>query len=539
MNLRVNQIKLAVLMLICVAALALDLNGSAASQTANGLTPQERNGKQIYVKGESKGGEIVALLGADDPLELPAASFNCANCHGLRGEGTKEGGLQPPPLNWETLMRPATSALTRRERAAYTEATLARAISLGVDPAGVRLHPGMPRYVMTPEQLQDLIAYLKQLGKDVDGAPGVTDQKIKIGAVLPLSGPLAEIGEDVKAALTASFAQINAQGGVYGRSFEVVFEDSRGEPAETVAATRRLIERGDVFAFVGSFEPRDSASVNDLLKRGEVPLVGPVTLSPRTTVPPNPQVFYLLPTFNDQARSLVDFVKTKTQGGQARLGVFYSGSDFDRDALAGLRSQAKLYSMEIVAEQAYDAGRFSATDAVKLLERTKPDYLFFFGGGNDLNALANKMEEAKLKRTTLLSSATMIGRGAFNLPASFAEQTFLSYPASLPDQNEFGEFIAVMQRARVPLRNPAFQALAYAATRILFEATKLSGRQLDRATLINALEQIHELKTGVLPPVTFGPNQRVGSNGSYVVGIDLASKQYIPLTGRLVPKDRP
>jgi ABC-type branched-subunit amino acid transport system substrate-binding protein len=149
------------------------------------------------------------------------------------------------------------------------------------------------------------------------------------------------------------------------------------------------------------------------------------------------------------------------------------------------------------------------------------------------------MERVKFKRTPLLSSATMIGRGAFGLPESIAGQTFLSYPASLPDQNDFAEFIAVMQRSRVPLRSPAFQAVAYAATRILFEATKSAGRQLDRAAFISALEQIHELKTGVVPPVTFGPNQRVGSNGSYVVGVDLGNKQYVPLTGRLVPKDKP
>jgi ABC-type branched-subunit amino acid transport system substrate-binding protein len=96
-----------------------------------------------------------------------------------------------------------------------------------------------------------------------------------------------------------------------------------------------------------------------------------------------------------------------------------------------------------------------------------------------------------------------------------------------------------MRQAGVPLRNPAFQAVAYAATRILFEATKSAGKQLDRSALINSLEQIHELKTGVVPPVTFGPNQRVGSKGSYVVRLDLAGKQYVPLTNRLVPKDKP
>lgn len=89
------------------------------------------------------------------------------------------------------------------------------------------------------------------------------------------------------------------------------------------------------------------------------------------------------------------------------------------------------------------------------------------------------------------------------------------------------------------MRSPAFQSVAYAATKVLFEATKLSGRQLDRKTLINSLEQIQDFRTGVVPPITFGPNRRVGSIGSYIVGVDLGNKQYTPLTDRLVPKERP
>src|SRR2546429_120558 len=69
------------------------------------LTPQEKRGKQIYLKGETDGGEIIAILGSGD-LELPASSFPCSNCHGLRGEGSKEGGIQPPPLDWASLSSP-------------------------------------------------------------------------------------------------------------------------------------------------------------------------------------------------------------------------------------------------------------------------------------------------------------------------------------------------------------------------------------------------------------------------------------------------
>ena len=150
-----------ILIAMSLAAMAwLMTSSSVASQASRELTPQEQRGKQIYLKGESEGGEITAALGNGE-LELPAASFPCSNCHGLRGEGSKEGGLQPPPLDWRSLSSPHQSQLTRNKRAPYTDVTLARSISLGVDSSGGRLHPGMPRYKMTASQMADLIAYLK------------------------------------------------------------------------------------------------------------------------------------------------------------------------------------------------------------------------------------------------------------------------------------------------------------------------------------------------------------------------------------------
>ncbi|HWN09380.1 MAG TPA: ABC transporter substrate-binding protein [Pyrinomonadaceae bacterium] len=512
---------------------------SVASQKLGGLNSQEKRGKQIYLKGESPAGEITATLGAVD-LEVPASSFSCANCHGLRGEGTREGGIQPPPLRWDTLTRPYTSALTRRERPAYNETTLARAISDALDSTGRRLHPAMPNYKMHREQMADLIAYLKQLGGESDTEPGITDDSIQIGAVLPLTGPLAQIGEDTKAIITASFAEVNSQGGIYGRRIELVTEDSRGEPLQTLEATRRLIEKSGVFAMLSNFETGDSAETGSWIKSREVPLIGPLTLSPRLASPPNPYIFYLLPTFADQARSLVDFAKSNKQNDPAkppRLAVVYDGTAFSQDALSGLQSQAKMYSMELVAELPFQSA-LKPEEVVGQLSNKSPDYVFFFGNAEDLKLLAAQLDRVKLN-VSLLSSVVMAGRGAFALPPNVAAKTFLSYPAALPNQEDFAEFLALTKRAGISLRSPAFQSLAYASTKVFFEAAKLSGKQLDRAALINSLEQLQNFKTGVVPPLTFGKNRRVGSISSYIVGVDLIKQQYIPLTNPMTPRDKP
>lgn len=516
--------------------------GAAGGPGAGGLSAEEKRGKQIYLKGDGgERGEIrVVIVGGG--LELPAGGFPCAGCHGPAGEGATEGGLEAPPLDWAALAAARTSPRTGRRRGPYDEAGLARAIGAGLDPSGGRLDPGMPSYRMTPGQMADLVAYLRVLGQEADVDPGVSETAIRVGAALPMTGALSRIGEDVEGALSAYFAEVNAQGGIYGRRFELVVEDSRGEPAETAEATRRLVERDGVFALVGSFEPRGSGAADEVVGRAEVPLVGPVALSPRASVPRNRYVFYLLPSFGDQARVLVDFVALRTArpggGAGARLAVVYADSEFDADSLAGLRSQAAMHSMAVVAEHGYASGRFSAARAADAVARGGAGHVFFFGGPGDLNAFAREMERARLD-ATLLSSVLMAGRGAFTLPPGVSGRTYLAYPSVPPERGAPAEFVAVMRKAGAAPRSYAFQSVAYAAAKVLVEATRHCGRRLSRAALVGALEQLRGFETGVVPPVTFDPNRRVGAVGSYVVGVDPRERRYVPLTDWLVPKERP
>jgi ABC-type branched-subunit amino acid transport system substrate-binding protein len=395
---------------------------------------------------------------------------------------------------------------------------------------------------MTPEQTADLVFYLKRIGNEADLDPGLSDDAVRVGAALPMSGPTAQVGEDVKAALAAYFTEVNSQGGIYGRRFELVVRDSRGEPLGSLQATTQLIEQDRVFALVGSVEPGGSKATNEFLRRSEVPLVGPVTLSPHRSVPPNPYVFYLMPTFGDQARVLVDYVSAKAaeqrSSRKIRLAVIYARGGFDADALAGLKAQAKMRSMEIVSESGYAAGVFRPAGAVEALMPKTPDYIFFFGASGDILAFAKEMEKGKMN-AALLTSMVMLGRGVFELPAAIASHTFMSYPSPLPREDELSEFATLMKRANVTQRHGALQRTAYAAAKVFVEAMKVSGRRASRARLITALEGLRDFRTGVAAPLTFGPNNRVGASGSYVVGIDLNKKQIVPLSEWQVPKERP
>jgi mono/diheme cytochrome c family protein len=138
---------------------------SSVRSQSDQLTPQEERGQQIYLQGTaSSGQEIIALIG-DEGLEVPASTMPCVVCHGRDGRGRPaEGGVVPSDITWKSLTKPdGVTHESGRKHPPYTEKLLKRAIGMGTDPAGNALHMAMPRYRMAPEDMDELIAYLKRL----------------------------------------------------------------------------------------------------------------------------------------------------------------------------------------------------------------------------------------------------------------------------------------------------------------------------------------------------------------------------------------
>jgi hypothetical protein len=132
------------------------------------LTPAESRGRIIYTTGQSSSGKPLSykLLSASEG-SLPAKGVDCANCHGIDGRGGREGGVLIPDITHATLTRPSTAPLfLGRQRAAYTDALLSRAITRGLDSSGQELGSLMPRWVLSESEVQDLLRYLKRLGRE-------------------------------------------------------------------------------------------------------------------------------------------------------------------------------------------------------------------------------------------------------------------------------------------------------------------------------------------------------------------------------------
>jgi branched-chain amino acid transport system substrate-binding protein len=67
-----------------------------------------------------------------------------------------------------------------------------------------------------------------------------TEETYQIGAVLPLTGNIAFLGEPVKKAMDMAVQDINGGGGISGKPLEIIYEDSKGDPKAAVTAMNKL-----------------------------------------------------------------------------------------------------------------------------------------------------------------------------------------------------------------------------------------------------------------------------------------------------------
>jgi ABC-type branched-subunit amino acid transport system substrate-binding protein len=492
------------------------------------LTPRESRGKQIYVQGTSPTGkEILAYIG-DSSLEVPGSSMACGNCHGLDGRGKPEGGIDPSNVTWEALTKPYDVVRPNgRKHPAYTDRAVELAITRGLDPAGNKLLNVMPRYQMSKDDLEDLVLYLKRLSKDRDA--GIDDNKIVLGIVLPAKGPIAEMGEAMRAVTAAYFDEINKQGGIYNRRLELRFVESGETAVATQAKVEQFVKDEQIFALVAPFIAGAEKEFVLLADQNDIPLIGPMTLYPQAGFPLHREIFYLFSGINEQERALVNFLARKPEAKSSGLAVLYSQSELNERTNAAIAEQAKKNGLSSPEVFSFDRANLDLAGTVKRLREKDPEAVFFFGPGEQVMKFMREADTLKWFPSLYLTGS-QVGSDIFDAPAGFSNKVFLAFPTSPADQTAEGmkEFRALAEKYHLSASRVAAQISAYSSTRILVEGLKRAGRDLSREKLIGTLESFDRFDTGLTPPITYGANRRIGALGAYVVSVDLEKKQFVP-----------
>lgn len=495
------------------------------------LSPAEAAGKQIYMEGVSPSGqEMEAILG-EGSTRVPANLMPCASCHGRDGKGRPEGGVAPSEITWERLTSALRStAALERHRPAYTIAMLQRAIFEGTDPAGNPLGTTMPRYRLSSQDRDNLIQYLKVLGKEPE--PGVTEISIRVGTIIPASGPLAAAGQSSAALLKAYFAELNRQGGIYGRQVELLVLEASGSPEEIEHQAAAFIRDQNIFAISGVLAPGSESRIAGLMERLGVPAIAAFASIPEAEIADRTKNFYLLSGLPQQARVLVKFARDHFPDTAARMAIVYPEGASE---LANMvKEQCHALSFRDVFPLQYS--RFVAAEISQELNSQKVEAVFFLGRGKELEEML--AAAAKLDwRPTIYQPGSLAGQEILEVSKAFDERIFLSFP-TLPsdlDPAAIAEYRTLAAKHKLTTVQPALSLAVLATAKVLLEGLRNSGRQLNRDKFISTLSSTYGFNTGLTPPVTYGATRRIGALGAYIVMLDLKNRTLAPTGPWMAP----
>ena len=510
---------------LITALLALFLGPLQASA---GPSPEQSWGKLIYQKGTSPtGGEITAIVGAEG-VTLPASAVPCASCHGNDGLGRPEGGVLPPDIRWSELTKIYGHVHDDgRRHPAFDEVSLARLLRTGVDPAGNRLDQSMPLYAMSVQDMDSLVAYLRFLETDWD--PGIEQDHIQVGTLLPLQGPRGALGKAMAQVMHAYFQEINKNGGVFGRKLELLTIPYGSTAQGTLDNLRAAFEQEGIFALVGAYTIGLDDQILELLRQQGAPLVGPFTLNPGDALT-YADSFYIYPGFVEQARVLAELALQEQGNGGSRLVL--TGPEGERIDRLITQVQQQLPKAEPAGYTAvrYPQGELDAAALAARLQDEGSDAVLFLGDQAELKALLVALDQRDHSPRIYLLSA-FVPRTLFDAPEAFHERIFLAYPTLTSDISNAGraEYQRLAELHALPPEHLQGQIAALAAAKLLVEGLRSAGRTLSRQGLVEGIEALYRYDTGLTPPLTYGPNRRIGARGAHVMAVDLIKKSNTPV----------
>jgi ABC-type branched-subunit amino acid transport system substrate-binding protein len=509
---------------VAAAAAVFTFAATSLAASAEELSEAQQRGKQIYFEGASpRGTEITAVVG-DEAALLPGGAMPCSSCHGSDGLGRPEGGVIPLDIRWTELVKTYGHVHhDGRGHPAYDDDSFIRSMIAGVDPANNPLDRSMPIYQMSGEDMVDLVAYMKVLEHDLD--PGVSDNTVRVATLLPLSGPAGETGEAVRQVLEGYFAEINENGGLFGRQVELLAVPAGETPDASIDTLRDAFDSEGIFALVGAYTVGLDDELLGFLRSDNVPMVGPFTLDPGDAYL-DAAAFYLYAGLSQQVRVLADRAVADGAAPGEVLIVGPKGGRADGLVSAAKDQLRKKDRDDPPTVTSYEAGVFDSAG----LARDGVDAVIFLGAQDELDALiAELANRVPVPRVYVLSS--LMSRPLANLPAVFDQRVFLAYPTLSSDISPRGREEYQELATTYSWSNDHIQArlASLAAAKLFVEGLRKAGRDLSRLRLVEGLESLYAFETGVTPPLSYGPNRRIGALGAHIVTVDVVSKTYKPV----------
>jgi branched-chain amino acid transport system substrate-binding protein len=337
---------------------------------------------------------------------------------------------------------------------------------------------------------------------------GATDTEIKIGNIMPYSGPASSYSVIGKTE-AAYFNKINAEGGINGRKINFISYDDGYSPPKTVEQARKLVESDEVLLIFNSLGTPPNSAIQKYMNIKKVPQLFVATGATKWNDPSAfPWTMGWQPSYQSETQIYAKYILKNYPN--AKIGVLYQNDDYGKDYLKGLKDGLGSKVSMIVSEESYETTEPTIDSHILNLKASGADVFVDLSIPKFAAQAIKKAAEIEWKPVHFLNSVSSsitatIKPAGFDNAQGIITAEYLKDPTDpqWKDDPEIKTWNAFLDKYYPEAnRADAFVIYGYAVAQSMVQVLKRCGNDLTRANVMKQAASMHDaVVAGLLPGV--------------------------------------
>jgi ABC-type branched-subunit amino acid transport system substrate-binding protein len=336
--------------------------------------------------------------------------------------------------------------------------------------------------------------------------PGASDTEIRIGNIMPYSGPASSYAVIGKTE-AAYFDKINAEGGINGRKIKFITYDDGYSPPKAIEQARKLVEGDEVLLVFQSLGTPSNSAIQKYMNAKKVPQLFVASGATKWGDPKNfPWTMGWQPNYQSEARIYAKYILDHYP--DAKIAVFWQNDDAGKDQVKGLRDGLGDRANMIIADKSYEVSDPSIDSQIVALRDSGADTFFSWAAPKGSAQAIRKVGELGWKPRFFLANVSASVAGVLK-PAGLQYAKDIISTAYLKDPTDpawkddpgVKAWQAFMEKYyptgdRVDLNN----VYGYAVAQTMVEVLRQFGDDLTRENIMKQAANLKNFSSDVMLP---------------------------------------